>query len=371
MMHKRRKNLLLLATSNGIGGTERVVCGLARELKNRQWQVRAVFPEWPESPKLLPWCQEQNVQAEQSPALLDIASEHSWRDMLALSRFVRAAKPDIVHLHYACNFISLKDVLAVRLAGLRPYVTLHQAVPWSDLSEQQKKMTALSARLCQKLVAICGPTHDLLREAGIAESRIATLYCGVRPPSHYPKPSEARARLRLPENAFVVASMANLSRRKGLHDLVAAAVQIADPNLHLMVAGEGEERASLEVQAAPLGACVHFPGRISGDTSDVYAACDVFALPSYAEGLPLVYLEAAFHGVPSIATPVGGSPEAVIDGETGLLVPTANPSALAEAIIRLRNNAPLRHQLGEAARARAQAEFTEAAMADRYAALYA
>jgi len=132
------------------------------------------------------------------------------------------------------------------------------------------------------------------------------------------------------------------------------------------VGGSGPERNVLEGRAAELlGARAIFLGQVP-DKLDLYAACDVFALPSHMEGFGLVYVEAAFHGVPSIGARVGGVPDAVIDGETGLLVPVGDPDALANAIGRLRDDPALRARLGEAARARAYAEFTMDRLADRY-----
>jgi glycosyltransferase involved in cell wall biosynthesis len=98
----------------------------------------------------------------------------------------------------------------------------------------------------------------------------------------------------------------------------------------------------------------------------LYAAADVFVLPSYLEGFGLVYAEAAMHGVPSIGADVGSVPEVVKHGETGLIVPPAQPDALAAAILSLRDNGALCSQLGANARARAHAEFTEPLVADRY-----
>jgi glycosyltransferase involved in cell wall biosynthesis len=111
-----------------------------------------------------------------------------------------------------------------------------------------------------------------------------------------------------------------------------------------------------------------FLGRVP-DTTDVYAASDLFVLPSHLEGFGLVFIEAAFHGVPSIGTNVGGVPYAIEDGKTGMLVPVKDDAAFAASIKKLWDHAALRQQMGEAARARACSEFTEARMAERYAAI--
>jgi len=102
----------------------------------------------------------------------------------------------------------------------------------------------------------------------------------------------------------------------------------------------------------------------------VVAELDVLALPSWTEGLPLVVLEAMASARAVVATPVGGTPELVQDGETGLLVPPRDPEALAAALRRLLADADLRRRLGEAGERRVRAEFTLDAMCSRVLAIY-
>ena len=108
-----------------------------------------------------------------------------------------------------------------------------------------------------------------------------------------------------------------------------------------------------------------FLGRVA-DTTDAYAAADLFVMPSREEGFGLVYIEAAFHGVPSIGCRVGGVPVAIHEGKTGLLIEPGDTGALSAAIQQLRCDEGLRLRMGSAARERALAEFTEATMAQRY-----
>lgn len=358
-----------MTTADNIGGMERIVCGLAREFAARRWATRIVFPQSEKSARLLSWCRDQGVEAETSSSLLNAVAPHTRQDMLALRRFVRSARPDMVNLHYGDNYISLKDVLAVRLAGRhRCIVTVHHPTPWDETNEQKRRMTGLAARFAHQIVTVSHATQEILIQAGIPARRITLIFNGLRPPDKTPNQTEARARLGLPASAFIVGALAQLVPRKGIGDLIEAAARVPDPRaeLRLAIAGDGPERASLEALAAErLKDRAYFLGRVP-DVDDFYAACDVFALPSYLEGFGLVYVEAAFHGVPSIGTNVGGCPDAVADKQTGLLVPPGNPSALAHAVQTLRDDPALRHALGRAARTRAHAEFTEAVMADRY-----
>jgi glycosyltransferase involved in cell wall biosynthesis len=140
--------------------------------------------------------------------------------------------------------------------------------------------------------------------------------------------------------------------------------------LTLLIAGDGEERDRLRSRARNLGldpARIRFLGH-RDDVPDLLGACDLFVLPSHTEGLPLSVLEAMSHGLPVVATAVGGVPEAL--GDTGLLAPARDAGALAERMERLARAPELRRRLGDAARRRALEEFSFASMAARYEALY-
>jgi glycosyltransferase involved in cell wall biosynthesis len=139
--------------------------------------------------------------------------------------------------------------------------------------------------------------------------------------------------------------------------------------VHLLIGGEGPDYPSLEALArSALGERCRLLGRIA-DPTVLYAAIDVFALASHEEGFGLVFIEAAFQGVPSVAARVGGVPYAVEHERTGLLVPDRDPPALAAAIGRLLGDCELHRTIGAAAQARARREFSERQMATRYRAV--
>ncbi len=237
---------------------------------------------------------------------------------------------------------------------------------------RKRAMTRLAALLTHAVTVNSRAMRDILLEAGVPARKIHMLPPGVQVPTDLPDRDEARARLGLPVDAFVVGCVARLAPHKGVGDLIKAAARVPDPGGHLRVAvaGDGPERVALEtLGVACLGARAVFLGRVP-DIQDVYAAADMFALPSHMEGFGLVYIEAAFHGVASVGARAGGVPDVILDGETGLLVPPGDPDALAAALARLHDDPALRRRLGEAARTRAYAEFTEERMADRYASLF-
>jgi glycosyltransferase involved in cell wall biosynthesis len=155
----------------------------------------------------------------------------------------------------------------------------------------------------------------------------------------------------------IILTLARLDKQKGHPYLLKAAAQV--PEALFLLVGDGPERASLENLAQQLG----IAGRVlflgyRQDIPDLLSICDMMVLPSLYEGLPLSILEAMAAGKPVIATNIGGTNEAVIDGETGLLVPPADPPALAAAIRKLIGNPLLAGKLAAAGKAEVHREFS-------------
>lgn len=365
----QNKRVLLVCTTVGVGGTERIVLSLARELAARQFCVRTVLPDYPDISIALAWFHDEGVYPETSIAIHPFRNPlNGLRLMSELRRYVRASGADVVNLHYGGCQISLKDVLAVRMAGrMRCVATVHHAMPIR--TERDRRVNRLAARLAHRIVVTTDISKRLLQAAGVPADKIEIIPCGIPIPTRFPLRAEIRESWGIPADAFVVGSLARLMPHKGMADLIRAAARVPDPEgrLHLVIGGDGPERPTLETLAASLlKERALFVGRVK-EASEVYAAADVFALTSYEEGFGLVFIEAALQGVPSIGTNVGGVSRAILDNETGLLVSPGDLEAMAAAIARLRDDPDLRRRLGEKARARAHTEFSEKSMVDRYA----
>ncbi len=141
----------------------------------------------------------------------------------------------------------------------------------------------------------------------------------------------------------------------------------------LIIAGDGPERERLQAQVSDLGLTgrVHLIGRADRATAvALFKGCAIFVLPSRQEPQGIVNLEAMICGKPVVAARVGGVPEVVLDGETGLLVPGEDAPAFARALEALLADPARAHALGEAGRARAEARFTWARIADQYFDIY-
>nr|WP_040754304.1 glycosyltransferase family 4 protein [Wenxinia marina] len=183
--------------------------------------------------------------------------------------------------------------------------------------------------------------------------RLHVVHCGVDPARYTIGGAGPGTRL-----VFV----GRLSVVKGVPVLLQAlaAARRTRPELTLTLVGDGPDRRALEVeaQALDLGGAVRFLGyRGQDDVAAELAAHDMMVLPSFAEGVPVVLMEALAAGLPAIATRVGGVGELIVEGETGLTVPPGDVSALSDAILRLAGDPDLRRRLGVAGRALVADEF--------------
>jgi glycosyltransferase involved in cell wall biosynthesis len=171
----------------------------------------------------------------------------------------------------------------------------------------------------------------------------------------------------------VVAVVGRLSPEKGQEYFLEAMTVVATaiPGVAALIVGEGqeEERLRARTDALGLGGVVRFVG-YRRDMDTVYPAVDLLVLPSLSEGLPMVALEAMARGIPVVATRVGGVPEVVEDGHSGMLVPSADPRALARAVITLLLDPVRRRVMGGAGRERVARGFSIRARAERVLSLY-
>jgi glycosyltransferase involved in cell wall biosynthesis len=168
--------------------------------------------------------------------------------------------------------------------------------------------------------------------------------------------------------ALVAGVAANLEHWKGI-DVLLEAARLAQAPVRLEIYGVGSQHEQLERQAQETGVDARFHGFV-GDMREPLAGLDVLVQPSRADNLPLAILEAMAAGLPVIGTRVGGIPELVLNGETGVLVEPESPAALAAALDSLAGNPERRRELGRRGRRRVEEHFSAEAIARRTVALY-
>jgi glycosyltransferase involved in cell wall biosynthesis len=175
---------------------------------------------------------------------------------------------------------------------------------------------------------------------------------------------------------FEILCVGRLTPAKGQHILIDAVERLMQEGrqVRLRLVGSGPDETSLREHAARSTAaeCMVFEGAINQDRiRDFYAAADAFCLPSFAEGLPVVLMEAMAMELPCVTTQIAGIPELIRDGVDGLLVPPSDLDALVKALARLMDNAELREQIGKSGRARVVEHYDLRRSVERLAAIFA
>jgi glycosyltransferase involved in cell wall biosynthesis len=187
--------------------------------------------------------------------------------------------------------------------------------------------------------------------------KLSVVRLGIVPGDHSAAATTSRA------DRFTLLCVGRLTPAKGQHLLVEAMRRIAASgrdDIDLVLAGDGPDADSLRSAAERhgLGPRIRFTGALNRDeVRALYTAADAFVLPSFAEGIPIVLMEAMASGVPCLTTRIAGIPELIEDGRDGLLVPASDIDALVDRITALADDATLRHRLAEAGRRRVTAEY--------------
>jgi glycosyltransferase involved in cell wall biosynthesis len=267
-----------------------------------------------------------------------------FRAREALRRFA----PDVAHCHDARSHAV--GVPAARLAGVSAVVVSRRVA--FPIRNQLKYRMPVDRYLC-----VSRAVAETMRAAGVPAERLAVVPSGIV--LDRAAATDLRGLIGVPPNAPLVGTAAALTAEKRHEDLIDAAAQVDArlPDVHFVWMGEGPRRAILERlrDARGLGGRIHLLG-FRADARGLIGQCTVAALASEAEGVATSLLDAQASGVPVVATRVGGIPEVVRDGVTGRLVPAADPTALAAALVEILTNADLHLVMSRAASAWA-AEF--------------
>jgi glycosyltransferase involved in cell wall biosynthesis len=288
-----------------------------------------------------------------------------------LASLIRRLRPEVVHTHdVKAEFAALA---AARLTGVSLVGSYYGRLAMASRVLQLADLSRfLTFRAFDHVLANSRAQRDELLRFRVPRQRVTIVPSFVhtralRPPT----PDEragARAALRIPVDRPVLATVARLSQNKGHRYLLEAlpSIRAQVPDLLYVISGEGDDpargegglRATLEQQVRTLGLTDHV--RFLGyypDVRTVLHAADLLVSPSLREGMQVAVLEAMAAGLPIVATAIGGTPDAVEDGQTGLLVPPANPAALAAAVAALLTDRARLRRLGQAGRRRAEAHF--------------
>ena len=359
---------MYLATSSGAGGAERQVHDLAVRMTRLGWDVSAI--------SMLPLSVSFDGLLEAGVVTRSLGMRKGMPDprgLYRLGRALREFRPDVLHAHM------VHAILLARLSRLvwrTPVLisTMHnqyQGARWrllayratDRLSDATTGVSAVAAR-------------DAVRGGAVASDRIIVVPNGIALERHEPD-DPARARLRSElglGNDFVWLAAGRLTAAKDYPNLIDAFLRLRrmGDRSWLLIAGAGPDEAAIRAHITGVGLAdrVSLLG-IRSDIPDLMRASDAFVMSSAWEGLPMVLLEAAASSLPIVATDVGGNREAVLDGDTGFVVPPRDAHALAQGMRQLMElDVSQRLAMGEAGRAHAAATFDLDVVARRWQRIY-
>lgn len=287
-------------------------------------------------------------------------------------KLLRAENVVLIHAHEFSAIVY--GWIVARLAGV-PFVgTVHgKNYFWEKLRRR------LAYRLVSRSGRLVTVSEDLkqflISAVGLSEARIQVIYNGIGNSSSVNDGDvdRCRAELDLKPGDPVIGAVGSLYPVKGhtyLLDAMPALIR-QHPNITLLLIGSGDLEVGLKEQARRQGVegRVRFLG-LRKDIPRLLAVMDVFVMPSLSEGHSLALLEAMLAGRPVVASRVGGNSELVLEGETGILVPSKDPEALTEAVHRLLDNRAMREAFGQRATRRVQQQFSARLMTDGYKRVY-
>ena len=287
---------------------------------------------------------------------------------------LRVGRPDVVHFFLPAAY--LVGGIASLGAPVRRRVMSRRSL--NDYQRDHPALARLERLLHRRMDAVLGNAQavvDQLRQEGAPAARLGLIYNGIDPASAADRRGEVRGRLGIAEDSLVAVLVANLIAYKGHADLLrglAAERARLPPGWTLLCVGRDDGiGAELRALARHLGVAeqVRWLGQ-RDDASALLAAADIGILCSHQEGFSNAILEGMAAGLPMLVTDVGGNAEAVVDGETGLVVPAHDPAHLGAALASLAGDPARRRAMGAAGRRRVSEHFSLDACVAAYERLY-
>ncbi len=370
----KRQKVLFLITKGNWGGAQRYVFDLATNLPKQNFEAKVAFGEGEVLEKKLA---EQGIKTVRIKSLE--RNVNIFSDLFAffsIIRVLRDEKPDVLHLN--SSKAGALGALAGRIVRTPHIIFTGHGWAWNEERFFASKAIIaflhwFTILLAHKTITVADRVKSEVDRLPLTSSKTLTIRNGIDLIDFIPK-NEARNRLCFEAREKTwIGTISELHKNKGLDFLIEAfsVVVKKDPAIALMIIGSGEERDRLSELSARLGVKdkVYFLGFVA-DAPKYLKAFDIFTLTSRTEAFPYTILEAGLAQVPIIASRVGGIPEAVLDGETGILIERGNTDELAEKLLLLLNDSSKAASLGQAMRKRTEEFFSLGKMVERTIAVY-
>jgi glycosyltransferase involved in cell wall biosynthesis len=349
------------------GGTERLVVEIARRVALMSRSVVCCLDD-PGA-----WASELDAAGVEIVALRRRSGFHPSLG-LRIARLARDRELNVLHCHQYSSFV-YGGIATLRRPSLRLVYTEHGRLSDAPPSRKRRLVNPVLSLLPGPVVAVSNDLREHLVESGFWRRRVGVFYNGIEPGLATDDATRqlVRRSLGLADSSFVIGTVARLDPVKDLRMLIEAFHGLLNEHrdIRLLVVGDGPEREALEQAARALGCvdAVAFMGH-RDDARRVLSALDVYVNCSVTEGMSVTILEAMAAGLPVVATRVGGNPELVEDGLSGVLVPSRSASSLRAALESLMGAPAHRSAMGAAGRARLVTEFSMDRMVQRYLAAY-
>lgn len=342
-------NILHLRASPFLGSPERLLLNQIRHMGGRPFNyIVGVFNEQPTG-------KNDFIEAlEQIEAKGYVLHENIFLvvpTLIRLRRLVRLEKIDLICAHdYKSDFFAL---FVGALGGPPCVAVFHGRTSQGVKLRLFEKLDDYLLRFFRRVIAVSNDIKVKLGRIGIEEDKIKVIANGIDVISSpaMTNGTSAPPDIGVSDGAPMILYAGRLSKEKGVHVLISALPEVLSckPNAKIVVLGEGPEGVSLRSQVESLGLAQHvlFLG-FRKDIQPFLRAMDLCVLPSFTEGMPLIILEAFANAKPVLASRVGGIPDLVHDGVTGMLVEAGNPGDLARGIIKLLEDSDLAKGMGKA-----------------------
>jgi glycosyltransferase involved in cell wall biosynthesis len=348
-----------------VGGAEKYLFLLASHLDRDEFDPVLIVNRGTGLEKLAAWAAAASIPVYD----VSLPPPFSTRGAGELMRLVRRLRPALFHCNLPGPWNSQYSLVAplAKLAGARRVLSTEH-LPMAPPFAKGAILKRLGTLAIDRVITVSRDNvGHLTRLHGVPTRKIRVVYNGVPEPIAAPA-SGLRTALGLGAEAFVALIVGSLEERKGHETAFEAWGRLSD-RAHLVVIGTGpmEDEYRHRVRVLGLESRVHFMGQ-RDDVPSILKAADVLVVASTLEATPYVIIEAMAAGLPVVASDIYGIPEIVERGATGLLVPPANPEALAGAVRSLGDQPALRQSMGEAGHSRFEERFTiERSVADTVA----
>ncbi len=349
-----------------VGGLEKVVLSLLRRIDTDAFVPYAVCVDGPG--KLfadVPLPKERILVLDKKGAKKFGPFSFDPSVLTTMAKFFFANGIRVVHAHNLAPLVLAG--LAARLVMPRPKVVYSEHNQIYSASDTHAARFKHYVKLADRVVAVSYDLERTLARRASLTKNVQVIHNGIDG-KRFTRDESAISRIReelgVAKDEFLVGTAVVISKQKGIIHLLGAAEQVLarDPKVRFAIAGDGPLRKELEERAKPFGDRVKFLGYRS-DIPHFVSALDCYVLPSLWEGLPLALLEGLAIGVPLVATTVGGNPEVIVPGENGYLVPPKDETALADALLRVKEGGPaFAAEVRARGRGRFERAFSEEAM---------